>query len=208
MRLSGLLGIWLAVVWAMAAPPLRADVGSWCPEGQKAFSAGKYEAANVALNGCLYDPPDDPELAAEGYLMRGETYLRSSDFEAALGDFDHAVELAPDNAGAWRSKAWVLYKTNQMHPAVEAITRSLELDDRETKSHHIHALILTALGRELAAMDAYDLAYSFETKAKVQKLQKALASQDYKVGATDGIYGARTREALKQCIADKCVIPL
>lgn len=208
MRFSGLLGLSLATLIAAAPAVARADVSSWCPEGQKAFAAGRTEAANLALNSCLYSPPEEPAAAAEGYAMRGETYLAALDYEAALSDFDRAIELAPANAGAWRSKAWVHYKRNELHPAVVAITESINLDPRNTESHHIHAQILTAMGRESAAMDAYDLAYSFESKQAVQRLQQALVSQDYPIGTVDGVYGAQTRDALKACIANRCNIPL
>lgn len=208
MKVSGLLGLSLVWLFAVTPPGARADVASWCPEGQKAFSAGNFEAANLALNSCLHSPPEDPDLAASGYLLRGKTYFERLDFEAALSDFDRAVELSPDNAAAWRSKAWVHYKRNDLHPAVEAITKSLEVDPHNTKSHHVHAQILTALGREDSAMDAYDLAYSFESRETVRKLQQALENLDYKVGAIDGVYGAGTRRALKRCIADGCSVPL
>lgn len=205
---SGLLGLSLATLIAAAPMVAHADVSSWCPEGQQAFSAGKYEAANQALNTCLYSPPEQPDIAAEGYIMRGETYLHAQDYEAALSDFERAIELLPANAVAWRSKAWVHYKRDELHPAVTAIGESLEIDPHNTESHHIHAQILTAMGREAAAMDAYDLAYSFESPATVQALQNALESQGFTVGAIDGVYGARTREALKECIAAGCNIPL
>ena len=208
MKESGLFALTLALLMGSTSPSLPADVGSWCPEGQKAYSAGKFEEANTALNSCLYSPPEDSKLAAEGYVMRGETYVRRLDYEAALSDFDRALELSPQNAVAWRSKAWVHYKTNDLHPAVVAIENSLEADSHSTESHHIHALILTALGRPDAAMDAYDLAYSFESRAVVQGLQMELEKQGYDIRAIDGVYGSRTREALKKCIADGCVIPL
>ena len=208
MKVSSLLGMTIAMLTLHAAIPLRADVGSWCPQGKQAFSAGKFEAANLALNSCLSSPPDDPALAAEGYAMRGETYLKDLDYEAALSDFGRAVELDPANASAWRNKAWTHYKTNELHEAVTAIGKALEADSRDTRTHHVNALILTAMGRDLAAMDAYDLAYSFEDKATVKHLQEALKAQGYKAGAIDGVYGARTRDALKKCIADRCAIPL
>lgn len=208
MKHSGLLGLSLLTLIAATPAVALADVSSWCPEGQKAFSAGNYEEANRALNTCLYSPPEDPSLAADGHVVRGETYVEGLDFEAALSDFDRAIELAPDNAVAWRKKAWVHYKRNELHLAVTAITESLELDPHSTRSHHIRAQILTAMGRQNAAMDAYDLAYSFESPAAVQQLQGALESQGFKVGAIDGVYGARTRDALKECIAAGCNIPL
>lgn len=209
MNKTGLLGLSLAT-W-IAITPLHAaaaDVSQWCPEGQRTYAAGDYEAANLALNSCLHSPPEDPQAAAGGYHLRGETYLEQLDYKAALSDFDRAVELAPTFADAWRSKAWVHYKLNDLHPAVTAIEEALEVDAQSTDSHHIHAQILTALGREHAAMDAYDLAYSFESRETVQRLQQALASQDYEIGTVDGVYGARTRNALKQCIADGCSIQL
>jgi tetratricopeptide (TPR) repeat protein len=209
MKVSGLPALLLATAFAFAPQiAISADAGNWCPEGQQAFSRGKYEEANMALSSCLYNPPDDAALAAKGYYMRGETYLDRDDYDAALSDFDLAVELDPENATAWRSKAWVHYKQNELHSAITAITESLEVDPHNTKSQHIHAQILTAMGRENAAMDAYDLAYSFEDREQVKKLQKALQNQDYLDGAVDGVYGTKTRAALRACIANGCSLTL
>lgn len=209
MKESGLLGLSLAIcAWFGVSEALAADVSAWCPEGQRTFASGDYDAANLALNSCLNSPPADPTAAAEGYRLRGQTYVERLDYQAALSDFERAIELAPDSSDAWRSKAWVHYKLNELHASVTAIERGLEIDAHSTETHHIHALILTAMGREDAAMDAYDLAYSFEDRETVQNLQQALASQDYKIGVIDGVYGARTREALKACIADGCSIQL
>ncbi len=183
------------------------DVSSWCPDGQKAFSAKKYEQANLALSSCLYSPPEDPAAAAAGYVMRGETYADRLDYEAALSDYDRAIELVPDYGLAWRDKAWAHYKRNELHPAISAINRSLEAEPYNTQSQHIKAQILTLLGRSQKAMNAYDLAYSFENPERVRKLQESLAGLDYDVGAADGVYGTQTREALKACIADGCTVP-
>ena len=199
----------LAMVFVSLSPILAfADISAWCPEGQRAFSAGKYEAAGLALNNCLYSPPEDAALAAEGYYMRGETYLALQDYEAALGDFERSIELDEQFAPAWRSKAWVHYKQNDYHDAVVSIETAIAADPGSTETHHVHAQILTAMGRQGGAMDAYDLAYAFESKQTVQKLQQALVDQGYKVGSADGVYGARTRDALKNCIADGCIIIL
>jgi tetratricopeptide (TPR) repeat protein len=207
MRDWNVLALVLVTTFANLLPMAAlADIASWCPEGQRAFSAGKYEAAGLALNNCLYSPPEDPELAAEGYYLRGEVYLAAQDYEAALGEFEKAVELDADFAPAWRSRAWVYYKQDDLHAAVVSIDTALEADPGSTQTHHVHAQILTAMGRQGGAMDAYDLAYAFESRQTVQKLQQALADQGYEVGSADGVYGNRTRDALKQCIADGCII--
>jgi tetratricopeptide (TPR) repeat protein len=194
--------------WFSPQPANAADVSAWCPQGQKSFNGGQFEAANLALNSCLNSPPDNPEVAAEGYLLRGETYLRGLVYKAALSDLDRAVELSPANADAWRVKAWISYKLKDFHGGVTAIDESLQIDPLSTESHHIHAQILTAMGRQNAAMDAYDMAYSFEDQGTVQTLQQSLENQDYEIGPIDGVYGSRTRDALKACIADGCSISL
>jgi tetratricopeptide (TPR) repeat protein len=202
-------GSTLVLVFAVAiSNSAGADLRSWCPEGQKAFSAGNYEAASLALNTCLSSPPEDPQQAAEGYYARGETYRMLEDYEAALGDFEEAVELDPEFAPAWRSKAWVNYMQEEYFDAVVAIETAIEADPGDTQTHHVHAQILTAMGREGGAMDAYDLAYSFEDRQAVKKLQQALQEQGYKIGSADGVYGSRTRDALKACIADGCILTL
>lgn len=208
MKKSGFLGLHLALLMALVSPAQGADVSGWCPEGQKTFNAGKYDDANLALSSCLYNPPEDPVLASEGYYLRGKTYFERLDYQAALSDLELAVELWPENAEAWRSKAWLHYKQDDFLPAIQSITTALEADPHNTRSNYVHASILTAMDRPKAAMDAYDLAYSFESKDTVQKLQEALQDQGFKVGSIDGVYGAQTREALKACIADKCILSM
>ena len=199
---KSLLGLFL---FSTAA---HAELGAWCPDGKRAFDSGKFDAANRALSSCLYNPPEDPVLASKGYSMRGETYFARSDFRAATSDFELAVNLWPDNASAWRSKARVHYKLNEHLEAITAISRSLGINPHSTESHFVHATILTAMGRGDLAMDAYDLGFSFESRETVLKLQQALAAAGHKVGAADGVYGARTRDALKSCIAAGCTLPM
>lgn len=206
MKDSGFTGLLTGIVGVFVFTCVQADVSDWCPEGQKAFAAGKFEEANVALNSCLYSPPEDAIAASEGYYLRGETYMDTQDYQAAISDFDKAVELDPDNADAWRSKAWAHFKRDELHLAITAITTSVEIDSQNTESHHVHAQILVAMDRDNQAMDAYDMAYSFEDRRKVQALQQALADQGYPVGSNDGVYGSRTRDALKACIAAGCII--
>ena len=208
MRSSGLFLLQITLLIGTLSPAMAADVAAWCPDGQKLFSAGKLEDANLALSSCLYNPPDDPVLASEGYYLRAETYFDRLDYQAALSDLDLAVELWAENAEAWRSKAWLHFKQNEFHLAITAITQGLEADPHSTESHFVHASILTALGRAYAAMDAYDLAYSFENKQTVQKLQQALESKGFELGTIDGVYGAQTRSALKACIAEGCTLTL
>lgn len=167
-----------------------------------------YEEANLALSSCLYNPPEDPVLASQGYFLRGETYFDRSDYVAALSDLDLAVELWPENAPAWRTKAWVHYNQEDYLAAIQAITMALEADPHSTESNHVHATILTAMDRNSQAMDAYDLAYSFETKDTVQKLQRALEREGFNVGSTDGVYGSQTRDALKACIQADCILSM
>jgi tetratricopeptide (TPR) repeat protein len=187
---------------------VHAEVGEWCPEGQKAFTSGNLDSANRALSSCLYEPPEDPVSASKGYAMRGETYFARDDYEAAASDFALAVELWPGNAPAWRSKAMVHYRLGENLEAITAITRSLEIDSMSTESHFVHATILTKMERPLLAMDAYDLGFSFESRETVQKLQRALEAAGFRLGTIDGVYGARTREALKECIAASCVLSM
>jgi len=178
--------------------------GTWCPAGTKAFEARNYDDANLKLSSCLHSPPEDPQAAADGYYMRGVTYLEREDYVAALGDFDLSIERLPEHAPAWQKKAWVHYKNNELHPAIEAIGESVRLDSTNTESHHIHALILIAMGRDGLAVDSFDLAYSFERSGTVKQLQQSLRRLGYNVGAVDGNYGGRTRNALKSCITDRC----
>jgi tetratricopeptide (TPR) repeat protein len=208
MKIYGLLGLHLALLITLMSHAQAADVSAWCPDGQKTFKAGKFDEANLALSSCLYNPPEDPVLASEGYYLRGETYFERLDYQAALSDFDLAVELWPENAEAWRSKAWLHYKQDDFLPSIQSITRALEVNPHSTKSNYVHASILTAMDRPGAAMDAYDLAYSFESRETVKKLQQELDNQGFSVGSIDGVYGAQTRKALKACIADKCILSM
>ena len=202
--------VWVSpvIMLALFTPTVHSDFSTWCPEGQKAFASGKMDAANQALSSCLYNPPEDPVFASRGYAMRGDTYFSRGDNQAAASDFTLAVELWPDNDAAWRSKAMVHYRLNEHLEAITAISRSLEISPNSTQSHFVHATILTAMERPLLAMDAYDLGFSFESSATVQKLQQALEAQGFKVGAVDGVYGAHTRGALKSCIAAGCVLSM
>ena len=137
----------------------QADVSEWCPDGYRAFTRGNMDVANQELSSCLYNPPEDVELASRGYALRGETYFSQGDQEAAANDFGLAVELWPENAIAWRSKSLVHYEREEFLEAITAISRSLGINSQDTESHFVHATILTAMDRPDLAMDAYDLGF-------------------------------------------------
>ena len=96
--------------------------------------------------------------SAEVKIRLGRADLERGNFEGALGRFDAAIELEPDNVLARRGRAYVLHRVGRYPEALEEWTRALELDPRDTPTLGNRALAAVAAGKlEMARGDLKEL---------------------------------------------------
>src|SRR5690349_21222967 len=69
-----------------------------------------------------------PNPISDAYLVRAEALIQLSRFQAAVQDFDKAIEIDPKNAKAFGNKGAVLSQFGRLDEALEALDKSLQLE--------------------------------------------------------------------------------
>lgn len=97
-------------------------------------------------------------LLAEGrgsarvHFLLGRLLVASGDDRAALGHYQRAVELNPDDETALFNKASAHARLGQFAAAAEGYGRVVEMDPRDVLARYRLAMVLEALGREPEAL--------------------------------------------------------
>jgi tetratricopeptide (TPR) repeat protein len=95
----------------------------------------------------------DPEARAR--LKRGGEEMDEEDFDAALGDFNKVVEIAPKFAEGWNRRATLLYLMGDFDGSVRDIEKTLALEPRHFGALSGLGLIYLQLEKDEAALKAF-----------------------------------------------------
>src|SRR2546421_1594998 len=76
----------------------------------------------------LYPAPALFRSNAEAYGNRGETYRLLKEYQRAIADFDHALELDPNYAWAYGSRGQTYASLEENQRAIADFDHALELD--------------------------------------------------------------------------------
>ena len=98
---------------------------------QKSMSSGNYSQAINILNNLL--SPDSGKVSH--LMMRGEAYLRSEQFDAALADYAKVVEIDNKNITALNNFAVALIRCNKQNNAKEILEYVLEIEPSNFDAH-------------------------------------------------------------------------
>ncbi|MEZ0228462.1 MAG: hypothetical protein ACAI25_07535 [Planctomycetota bacterium] len=95
----------------------------------------------------------DPDLPPQGAMfgVRAEAKLRLGDLGGAIKDAEWAVELVPGDAVSWRILGAARLQNAELEVAVRALTKAIELDEKNPKAYRDRAVALEKLGRPGAA---------------------------------------------------------
>jgi Tetratricopeptide repeat len=182
------------------------EIARSSPEAQDLYLRGRYfwnlrtesglnQAVDLFTQSIVNDPHYAPAYAglADSYLLLRQ-YGHMSDAEAyprALAAARQAVLLDPSSPDAHRSIAFILRFWNwDMAAAEKEYLRAIELDPKNSQSHHWYATALFSAGRLKEALAQIDLARALEPQSV-----SVLADRGLILGTEDPERGA---EALRQ----------
>ena len=115
------------------------------------------------------------ELKPEADLMGGAfAYLRG-DHERALAEFDRAIALNPDSAGAHNNRGLALVKLNRHKEALKAFNRTVELNPTHAVGWCNKAAVLIDLQRYDEALPAAEQAIQLDPSLADAHTNKASA---------------------------------
>ncbi len=92
------------------------------------------------------------------WMQIGLRAMASQDHKAALGAFDEVVALAPGFAEGWNKRATIHYLLGNLDQSAADIERTLALEPRHFGALSGLGLINMALGRDRAALAAFEAA--------------------------------------------------
>lgn len=172
-----------------------------CEDGDAAHEARDYAGAVAAYDDCF----DANEMAdPTSYHRRGRSHMKQGAHDLAMADFDQALELDEEHAGALNSRAWLNYLSEDLEAASADIEAAMGLEPDNERFLDTYAHILAASGDPEGAMEAFDVALRNQSRDGVRKTQNRLVEAGFNPGPVDGLYGPRTRSALEDCASQAC----
>jgi len=113
-----------------------------------------------------------------GEYLSGVVALQQALPEAALGHFERAVALAPQNAEAHNSLGETYRRLGRPEQALDSLNRAVALDGRLVEAHFNLAHVLRRLGRSGEAIQAYRRALALSPEMAEAHLGLGLALRD------------------------------
>lgn len=134
---------------AIALQPRRA----WYRETHAIYSIDErqYDRAAADIDTAI-------QLADRPYLhfLRGMVACERGDYNAALPDFDHAIEEQPKNIQFYRGRSLARSRVGRFDEALQDADQMVALAPMQAEGHYARGVALAGLGRWPEAVQAYD----------------------------------------------------
>jgi formylglycine-generating enzyme required for sulfatase activity len=128
------------------------------------------------LNRCMAGAGGEWSLnVADACFRRAMNRCRREDYEAAISDFDQAIQLKPAWAEAFYNRGLAYARTNQHQKAVADYTESLRLSPGNANAYNNRANAYYKLGEHQKAIDDYDKALKIKPDLPEAERNRAIA---------------------------------
>jgi len=97
-------------------------------------------------------------MEAKDWLKEGNNWLRKKDYSQALGCYDKAIELNPDNAATYNNKGIALRNLKKYQEAITCYDKAIELKLDYEAAYINKGVALSDLGNHSDAITCYDKA--------------------------------------------------
>lgn len=121
------------------------------------YTQGEYVKALAAFNKSI---SANVENKADVYYFRGETYTAMNNWEAAIQDYETAVERFANYAEAYRSLGYVYLRSGQLPQAEQALNKSLDIAADHPEAYLYLSLVKLADGQPNEAESSMQKAVS------------------------------------------------
>jgi len=135
------------------------------------------------------------QTSAVDYLNRGVIEKANGDFDGAIADYTHAIELDPIYAAAYSNRGNAKQAKGDLDGAIADCNRAIELDPKDPKAHKYRAVAKKEKGDLDGAIADYNRAIELDPKFAAAYFHRGIAKQakgDLK-GAIGDINGAIER---------------
>ena len=136
---------------------------------------------------------------------RAETKGRMGDTGGAIDDYGLIIKMEPRFAPAYNGRAWLRYEARIDYvEALEDIEIGIALEPDNTDFVDTRAHLLSALGRQEEALDAFLEAAELGGPGRIGWYQVELAGKGYLDEEPNGQIDEETRAAFEACVRDDC----
>lgn len=146
--------------------PFSMPINKQLLKAQQNLRSGCYAKSIEILDKYLKRSPDD----ISGLMLRGEAFLRSEKFEAALSDYAKVVEADSKNILALNNFSLALIRCGKYHEAKDVIAYVHELDSNNFPAYINLGNIHQALGEYQEAVNSAMKAVQLDPKAALAYL--------------------------------------
>jgi tetratricopeptide (TPR) repeat protein len=115
-------------------------------EAQNAHNQGSYED-EIALWNDVVAMNISAIQAAPALMNRGNAYSATGDLDKALQDYNEAIRLDPENAGAYVNRALELARRGELEPAMEDYAKAITLKPQQWEAYFNRAAQLQRQGK-------------------------------------------------------------
>ena len=126
------------------------------------YNVGNYARA-IEMHTAILNVTTDRKIKEDSHHWRGHAFQASGDAVRAVGDFEEAAAIAPDEAPYWRDMAEAAWQAQELEKALVASDKRLALET-SIKGFVLRGRVRAALGDRAGAHD--DFARSIQIPAK------------------------------------------
>ena len=84
---------------------------------------------------------------ANAYYNRGTVYVDKGDFDAAIQDFDKAIDLNPEYAEAYNNRGAAHHKKDDFDAAIQDFNTSIGLNPEDAEAYYNRGIAYTRKGK-------------------------------------------------------------
>jgi tetratricopeptide (TPR) repeat protein len=136
----------------------------WLEKGNQYANEGLYKSAVDAYNQSLQLDGRNAKV----FTYRGVAQEHLGSYDAAMKDFEQALNLNPNESGSWQGKAATYIDTNEYHQAIKSADRAIELAktpaDKVENAYLLKGFALNRLEQYDDALQDFDKAIEIDPK--------------------------------------------
>jgi tetratricopeptide (TPR) repeat protein len=191
----------LAIAWLAIATSARADTVGDC-------YSGDYDRQVRGCSALIEDSQIGAVERSNAYSTRALAYSLRTQYEEAIQDYSHALELIPNSPIPLNNRAWAYFRWGKPALGVNDVEASIRLAPLSGASYDTRAHIRQSLGNPEGAMADYDQAMRFGGQRMIKMYQCGLTQHGLYKGPQDGVPNPELRAALRTCAMSTTCDPL
>ena len=136
--------------------------------------------------------------------QHGVSCALAGDLRPAIGHFSQAIRRFPWRSQAYANRGQAFAGLGEFEFAVLDYDEAIRLDPKQPSYRYLRAVSLAEIGRAQQAVYDLEKVLKLKDRKVVTELQRYLRIKGYNPGPIDGLYGPSTRQALIDCVSQKC----